>query len=333
MVKIGMIGCGMIAQRAHLPAFAECENVAIMALCDINKKTLKAVGAKYSSSALYTDYKQLLKEACVDAVSIATPNYLHAPMTIAAARVKKHVLVEKPMATTMKELDRMVAAAKNNGVILMVEQPRRFQPAFQIARKIMASGMLGKLYSIRGRLGHGGPEKWSPTGKWFFRRRQAGGGTGLDLGIHVLDTIRFIVERPVVEVMGMTAQVAKKNTDVEDNMVVILRFADGALGQVEAAWTQLPPGDCYDVYCEKGNLFIVKGKVTVKLNSPAGSFQPQVPDKSEYGNPYQYFADCVERGEKPFIDGAEGAKSTEVILAAFLSQKTGKRVKLPLARK
>jgi len=133
--------------------------------------------------------------------------------------------------------------------------------------------------------------------------------------------------------MGFTARVQKKNTDVEDNLAAILRFADGALGEVSAAWTQLPSEDCYYFNCEKGNLSVVRGKPAVRLNSPRGTFQPEVPSESEYGNPYQHFVDCVEKGRKPIIDGVEGAKSLEVVLAAYLSERKRRPVKLPLPRR
>lgn len=149
MVKVGMIGCGKIAQRAHLPAFAKCKNAEITALCDVNRRTLKQMGARYTVGHLYTDYNKLLARAGVDAVSIALPNYLHAPVAVASAKAKKYILVEKPMATSMKEAYQIVEAARRNRVILMIEQPRRFSPAFQVARKILASGMLGSLSVVR----------------------------------------------------------------------------------------------------------------------------------------------------------------------------------------
>ncbi|MGV2806767.1 gfo/Idh/MocA family oxidoreductase, partial [Clostridium perfringens] len=123
----------------------------------------------------YTDYQELLKNEKLDAVSVCTPHYLHAPMSIAAANAGLHVLVEKPMATTAEEGELMIEAARKNGVYLMVGHNQRLMPPHVKAKEILDSGKLGKVLTFRTSFGHGGPESWSRDGRdsWVFRKEEA----------------------------------------------------------------------------------------------------------------------------------------------------------------
>jgi len=333
VVKVGIIGCGKVTERMHLPGYAKCSNVEVVAAADKIKKRAREMAEKFSIPHIFTDYKKMLREVELDAVSVCTPNYLHAQMTVDSCRAGKNVLVEKPMATSMREAQRMINAAKRNKVILMVEQPRRFSRTTQVSKEILDSGLLGKILGVRGRLAHGGPELWAPGSRWFFKKDEAFAGPLVDLGIHILDALLFLARKRVTQVAGFTSRLEKKRSEVEDNAVFIMRFADGSLGEVSAAWTQVPMESSYTIYCEKGWLEETGGKVTVHMNKPRGTFEPQIPKRSKFGSPWQYFADCIEKGKKPFIDGEEGARSLEVILAAHQSAEKGRIVSLPLPRR
>jgi len=333
MLKVGIIGCGKVTERMHLPGYAKCPNVKVVAAADTVKKRAREMAEKFSIPHTFTDYKEMLKEVELDAVSVCTPNYLHAQMTMDSCRAGKNVLVEKPMATSMREAQRMIDAAKRNKVILMVEQPRRFSPVTQVSKEILDSGLLGKIRGVRGRQAHSGPEHWAPGSRWFFKKDEAFAGSLADLGIHILDALLFLTGKRVTQVAGFTSTIEKKRSQVEDNAVFIIRFADGSLGEVSAAWTQSPLEASYTIYCEKGWLESSGRKVTVHMNTPRGTFEPEIPKRSKFGSPWQYFADCIEKGEKPFIDGEEGARSLEVILAAYQSAEEGCVVSLPLPRR
>ena len=341
MVRVGIIGAGMIAQREHIPGYLKC-GAKVLAVADPWEERLKEVAERFKIPNAYTDWRKVVQRKEVDAVSVCTPNVTHAEITIAAAKAGKHVLVEKPMATSMAEVDAMIAAAEKAKVHLMVEQTVRFYPECEAAKDLLESGLLGKIQSVRGRVSHGGPEYWSPTGKWFMQKKHAFGGTLCDLAIHGIDLIRWLVGEAIVEVAGFHALLEKKGADVEDNAVFIYKFAGGAMGTMETSWTTRPEDTCCYIYCQNGNLKLtlwqeeetaVAQPMVVEVERPAGSFVPSVPKESRLGGPYAYFVHCIETGEKPFVSGEEGGASLEVILAAYESARTGKVVRLPLPRK
>jgi UDP-N-acetylglucosamine 3-dehydrogenase len=257
-------------------------------------------------------------------------------MTIAACNAKKHVLVEKPITVTMKDADAMIATANKNKVILMVEQVHRFMPHHEKAQELLQAGIIGKVTTIRGYFGHMGPEYWSPTGKWFFNKKEAVGGAMADLGIHAIDTIRYILGKEVVQVAAFVGTLEKK-IEIEDNGVCIMQFDDGTFGTLSASWTYKPGSMQYTFYGTKGTMWVGGNlkhdkRILIELIKPAGTLMPDIPEVSKYGTPYQYFINCIIKGEKPFVSGEEGAKSLEIILAAYKSSKEKRFVDLPLPR-
>ena len=157
IVKVGIIGCGSIAKYRHFPEYQVHSNVEVIAVCDVVPERAQAVAQTYGVKA-YTDYIDLLNDKEINAVSICTPNVFHAPMTIAALQAGKHVLCEKPMATTIEEAKQMNEAATQSGKILMIGHNQRFVPSHQKAKEMIATGELGKIYSFRTAFGHSGPE-------------------------------------------------------------------------------------------------------------------------------------------------------------------------------
>ena len=138
-IKVGVIGCGAIAQRRHITEYADNSQVEIVAVCDINEERVNEVAEQYNAKA-YTNYEELLNDADIDAISVCLPNYLHAEVSIAALNKGKHVLCEKPMATSKEEAEAMIQAAEASGKKLMIGHNQRFVPSHEKAREIIASG-------------------------------------------------------------------------------------------------------------------------------------------------------------------------------------------------
>ena len=327
MIKIGVIGCGAIAQVEHLPGFAKCKNGRVAAVADVDEKKGRRISKKFGIKDFYCNWREMLERDDIDGVTIATPNFLHREMAVAAAKSRKHILVEKPIATSMKEADEMVRMARKNNVILMVEQTHRFLPANQKARDLLRKGVIGRVTTVRGRVGHGGPETWSATGKWFFKKKEAFGGVMADMGIHEIDAIRWMLGKEIKEVSAFTGTLEKK-IELEDNGICIFKFKDGTFGVMEASWTTRPGIAQAIFYGEKGTMTVnAVGAVTIELAS-GRTVILKVTIQSKYGSAYQYFVNCIEKREKPFVSGEEGRKSLEVILAAYKSSATGKVVKI-----
>ncbi|HLZ70265.1 MAG TPA: Gfo/Idh/MocA family oxidoreductase [Dehalococcoidia bacterium] len=328
---IGLVGCGLIARRAHLPAFAADPHARLVAVASGHVGTAQAAAAQFSVLRVYAHWQELVADPEIDAVSICTPNALHAQIAIAAARAGKHVLVEKPMAVSLAEADAMIEAARAAGTVLMVAHNLRFQPLFAAARRELAADAIGRIFSARGVFGHAGPDgARGATSDWFWREDAAGGGALLDLGIHMVDILRWFVGEPVVDVMAMTARV-QKPTFADDNALVLLCFAGGALATMQASWTARPGVDrLVTVQGERGRLVLDPAAAQPLLllySDGAGQRSAAAPPSDSADSLYAHFVRAVREGVHPISDGAEARASLAVVLAAYDSARGGKAVR------
>jgi UDP-N-acetylglucosamine 3-dehydrogenase len=336
-IKVAVIGCGAISKHRHIPEYGWNPQVELVAFCDPILERAEHYAKEYGGKA-YSSYEDMLKQVKVDAVSVCTPNYLHATVAIAAANAGAHVLVEKPMATTEEEGLAMIAAARNNGVMLMVGHNQRLMPPHVKAKEILKTGKLGKVLTFRTAFGHPGPEGWSVDGKgsWFFRKAEAVMGAMGDLGVHKSDLIRWLLDDEVTEVAAFVSTLHKENTDVDDNATCILRMKGGAVGSLVASWTQYKGGDNSTVlWCENGVMHIgthPEDQVIVELRD--GSVERYkvgamaTNEKQTASGVIDAFVNSIVTATPPSISGEEGLKSLQVILAAFESQASGKFVSL-----
>ncbi|WP_062236103.1 Gfo/Idh/MocA family protein [Fictibacillus sp. FJAT-27399] len=336
-LKVGVIGCGTIAKYRHLPEYDANPNVELAAVCDLVPERAQAYADQYGAKA-FTEYQELLKMEELDAVSVCLPNYLHAPVTIAALNAGKHVLCEKPMATSRQEGEQMIEAAAKNGKKLMIGHNQRFAAAHVKAKELIVSGAIGKIYSFRTAFGHGGPEGWSVDGRnsWFFRKNEAFIGAMGDLGVHKTDLIRYLIGEEIIEVGSFVETLAKADTDVDDNAVCILKSENGIIGTLAASWSYYHADNSTIIYGEKGILRMeddpqysliaqyTSGEVVkyeldkIQTNDAGGQHSSHVIDA---------FIKSVLNNEEPPVNGTEGLKSLSVVLAALESSQTKTIVK------
>ncbi len=338
-LKIGVIGCGSIAQHRHLQEYSWNKAVEIVAVCDINEERALEIGKEYSAKA-YTDYKELLADKDIDAVSVCTPNYLHAPISIDALNAGKHVLCEKPMATSSEEAAQMIEAAEKNGKKLMIGHNQRFVKSHQKARELIKSGEVGKIYSFRSAFGHGGPEQWSVDGKesWFFQKEKAFIGAMGDLGVHKTDLLRYVLGEEFVEVGAFVETNAKDFADVDDNAVCVLKTESGVIGTLAASWAYTSKEDNSTViYGEKAILrledhpqysLIVQYATGEIVNYELGKIQSNDAGGQNATGVIDHFVSSIVSDTEPLITGTEGKKSLEVILGAIKSNETKQIAKI-----
>lgn len=338
ILKVGVIGCGSIAQRRHLPEYHANQQVEIVAVCDVVGERAEKMAKEYGAKA-FTDYKEVIKLEEIDAISVCLPNYLHAPVSIEALSAGKHVLCEKPMATSKEEAEAMIEAAKVNNKKLMIAHNQRFVASHQTAKEVIDSGKLGKIYSFKTTFGHPGPEAWSIDGaaSWFFNKEQAFIGAMGDLGVHKSDLMRYLLGE-FSEVGSFIETNAKQNTEVDDNAVCILRTESGIIGTLAASWAYVSGGDnSTSIYGENGTLRleadpeyslieeyhngnVIKHKLDkIQTNEEGGQSNTHVID---------HFVECVLQNKEPLITGEEGLKSLQIILAALESQETKRIISL-----
>ncbi len=249
-VRVGMIGCGIAS--FHLDGYAEEPRAKVVAIAGLDTDRCNDLARKHGIAEVYGDYIELLARSEIDAVSIAVPNYLHLPVTLAALRAGKHVLVEKPLALNAVEGEQMVQAARDAHLVLAIAFNRRSRPDMEVLRRHIDSGGLGQIYYAKAswmrRSGIPG------LGSWFTTKELAGGGPLIDLGVHVLDMALWLMDNPrVVTVSAATfaklgpqgrgnwsgnrfRMTADKSYEVEDLATAFLRMENGAILHLEAAW-------------------------------------------------------------------------------------------------
>lgn len=345
MIRLAISGAGAIAERAHIPALLGVREIQIVAIQSRTiEKADRVVAALWPSGDrphTYTDYDEMLAREHPDAVGIFNPNSLHCEFTLKAVAAGAHVLVEKPIAPTVAEARKMVAAANDAGRVLMVAMQRRFGTIERVIKSAIDEGAIGKPYFIRARLSHGGPETWAPGQNWFFERRASGGGAMLDLGVHVADLARWFLG----EVESVSGQVAMlgKNIEVEDNGAMVLKFRSGALGVVEASWTSLPPLSAIEIYGSGGRIMAGYPRLDIAILKADGSpiagyqrdeilkrFDPR--DWSAASRDLaQAFAAAIDGAGAGSPSGEDGLRAIEIVEACYRSAQTGSAIQLPLS--
>ena len=341
MFNIGIIGCGKIAQVRHIPEYADHPQARLAGFYDLNQERARELAEKWGGKA-YSSWEEMLADPGIDAVSICVANNAHAQLSIAAMQAGKHVLCEKPMATTLADCEAMVAAARESGKFLMIGQNQRLTKAHQKARELVESGTLGKILTFRTTFGHGGPETWSvDPGKntWFFDKSKAAMGAMADLGIHKTDLIQYLLGQTVVETTAKVTTLDKRGADgqligVDDNAICIYRMSGGAMGTMTASWTFYGAEDNSTVlYGTKSILRIYDDPAySLKLITAGGEKvlyeleAIQTNDNQTKSGVIDCFMDCLVNNTPPAISGQSVLTAMRAVFASLESSETGKSV-------
>lgn len=341
MFKIGIIGCGKIAQVRHIPEYMDNCNAEVAAYYDINFNRAQELADKFGGKA-YSSYEELLANEDIDAVSVCAANNVHAEITIAALNAGKHVLCEKPMATTIEECRAMVKVAKEKGKFLMVGHNQRLAKAHMKAKELIDGGLIGDIVTFRTTFGHGGPETWSIDGAknlWFFDKNRAAMGAMADLGIHKTDLIQFLTGQRVVETTAKVTTIDKRDEagnliSVDDNAICIYRMSGGSIGTMTASWTYYGAEDNSTVlYGTKGIMRIYDDPgYSIKVTIAEGEEilfkvdQIQTNDNQTKSGVIDLFVDCLVNNKAPEISGEEALYAMEAVFGSIKSSETGTRI-------
>ena len=235
-IRIGVVGCGSIAEIAHFPALSKREDVIIAAVCDINPKTAEDSANKWGAKSWYTDYRDMFEKTKIDAVIIATPNNYHRNQVIAAAQCGINILVEKPIAVTNKEAWDMVEACREHGVKLMVGCDRRYWTHNQWAKQLIDDGIIGKLLMSRSCLHEHWYNYQNHVAKTDFRLKigMTGGAAINDTGAHAIDLLTWLNGSKVKRAVGVAKKLAMPDdyTLNDDTALIMVEFENGAFGTI-----------------------------------------------------------------------------------------------------
>lgn len=345
-LKLGIIGYGGMAGWHHKNS-ARVDGVEVVAAYDIDPVRVKA--AECAGLRGYYTLESFLEDPEVNIVLVATPNHVHKELAIASINSGRHVIVEKPVAMSVKEIDEMIDASQNKGVIFTVHQNRRWDRDFCVAKKAMELGLLGNVFSIESRV-HG-------SGGLIYgwrAKKEYGGGMLLDWGVHLLDQILFMIPHRIKTVYARLFSVL--NPDVDDYFKVLIEFDNGSSAQVEvgtSCYRNLPRwfvlGDegslvIENWQCEGGITRIRKLAEQVRpdiVDTPAGptrTFAPRPVETKEdvelpEANPdwtdfYKNVRNAVEGTEELIVKPTQVRRVFQVIEAAFRSHELKRSVAL-----
>ena len=335
MVKVGIVGTGI--GRYHADAFKKCADVEIKAFCDIDLDRAKRCVEEFGASYACADYNEMMGDGEIDAVTVATPNALHAPVAIAAFEAGKHVMCEKPIATNAEEGKAMVEAAKKSGKIFMMGFNNRFRGDTQLLKKCVESGELGDIYYAKtGWLRRKGAPN---VGGWFTTKALSGGGPLIDLGVHVLDLTLWLMGNPKpVYAMGSSYAVfgpdmAKEQGgtyDVEDLATGMVKLENGATVFVEASWQSHVERE--GIYTQligtKGGAELNPLRIYTDVNGNHADIQLQHPNVSGHEMEIVHFVECIRENKTPIATGEHGLHIQLILDAIYESARTGKGVEI-----
>jgi len=316
-LRVGIIGTGGISKH-HLRGYRAIDDVEVVACCDIDEAKMNAYADKYGISGRYTDCREMMAKEKLDLVSVTTWNSAHCECTIAALRGGAHVICEKPMAMNAKEAEQMLRVAKEEGKLLQVGFVRRFGNDAKIFGDFKSAGILGDIYYAKATY----LRRCGCPGGWFGDKSYSGGGPLIDLGVHVIDLVRYLSGNPkAVSVYGATyanlgfarakgaAQAwastldPKYKYDVEDFATALIRFENGLTVSIEASFNLNCKRDSGEV-----RLYGTKGGAVI------------APDFEMYTDIGGYFTDISPAAEVKF--DFEGAFDAEI--RGFVDAATGK---------
>jgi predicted dehydrogenase len=269
-----------------------------------------------------TDYRDVLADDAIDAVYIALPHHLHEEATIAAAEAGKHILLEKPMANSLAEADRMLAAQRQAGVKLMVGFTHRFHSELETAKRLIEAGELGRLTLAIDVMTTGGV-----IPGWFWQKSQAGGGVLHVNGAHSFDRLHWLMGSEIVEVFAYTDTYDPRKT-VEDSTVVALRFANGAMGATVHNWVTdagLPFKCDLDIHGTDGAIRIDTWNALEFSNASHTWVQRRQRDDM-FQKEISEFVKAILEDREPCVTGEDGRRSLACVMAAYESARTGKPV-------
>ena len=335
-LKIGIVGAGSIARECHIPGFAAEPDCELTAIADPNQNSLKNIRRKWQFRREYASWTEMFAHETLDLVSICTPNVFHADAAIAAMESGADIILEKPVATTLEDAERIRQCELRTGRRVAVSFSHRFNELERAAKKAVDDGAVGSPYMIRIRFAHTGPwPGWAST-EWFYNPELAGGGAVLDMGIHAFDLIPYLLGQPIRQVAAFCGTL-RKPIRLEDNMVCCLKLDGPCFGYIECGWTS-PAGfsgveicgdrGCITVDCNAGETTLCAGEIkpdgSCNLNRKLLASAPKPHWQSEMAELLRQY-----RNHLPFTAGMkEGIAALRVALAVYRSSQTGQRIDL-----
>ncbi len=343
----GLIGCGMIA-HFHARAINEIRGAKVVACFDSFPAAADKLAATFGCKAYY-DLDQMLADPQVTVVTIGTPSGAHMEPAVAAARAGKHVIVEKPLEITLKRCDKIIAECEKAGVKLSAIFPSRFHDSSLEIRRALDANRFGRLTLGDSYVKWYRTQAYYDSGAWRGTWQLDGGGALMNQAIHSVDLLTWFMG-PVAEITACTGTLAHERIAVEDVAVASIKFASGALGVIEAT-TAAYPGYLkrIEIHGSEGSAAMeeedivkwdfakkdrrdaaIQKQMSAQKSGGGGASDPSAIGHHGHAQQFRDVLQAIEKDRAPAVDGREGRRSVEIILAIYKAAETGKAIQLPL---
>jgi predicted dehydrogenase len=351
-IKVGIIGTGGIAQTVHIPNFKKVENVEVSAIADINKEKIQYVAKKFGIKQTFTEWEKLM-DSDIDAVVICSPNAFHAEQSIKAMEKGKHVLCEKPVCLTAREVKSVFSVSEKTGKKFMAAFPRRFSGEAKVLKPMIDNGDFGEIYYIKA--GYLRRRGIPGLGTWFTNKKLAGGGPMMDVGVHMLDLVMYLSGAPMPEIIigslynkfkdsatdgGWPPAETRKGDkasgkmEVEELAAGFVKLSNGATLFIEASWAGNSEVGL------KGSLFGTRAGVQIPdpldSKNPLRIYSenrgvltdtiPAVPASNAFQEEAEHFIECIRENREPITKKHEILSVVSIIEGIYKSAETGKPV-------
>ena len=332
-LRLGVIGVGVVAQVNHLPALKGRRDVEVVAISDDDVEKARMVAQHFGIGRSVADYEALLRMEEIDAVIIATPNHLHAPMTQAALGYGKHVLCEKPPARTFAEAAQMADAAQKSGKVLMYAMNNRFRSDVIVLRRYLEREELGKIFYAKTGWLRRRSDRRGPV--WYENKKSSGGGVLMDLGVQMLDLSLWLLGNPKVVSVTAAKYVTDPRKDVEDTVAAFLVLEGGASLTLEVSWAVLLEKNFpyLNLFGTDGAALLNPFRIHKELGGNLLNVTPALESikniyKQSYEQELDHFLRCITQGEKPMASAEEGREIMRIIDAIYQSAEARREVRL-----
>ncbi len=344
----GIVGCGMIS-RFHHRAIAEIEGAELIGCHDQISNAADKFAAEVGIKA-YHDLDDMLANPEINIVTICTPSGAHMEPAVAAANAGKHVVVEKPLEITLDRCDRIINACQQNNVTCSTIFPSRFHRCSQLLKNAIDSGRFGVLSLGDAYVKWFRTQEYYDSGQWRGTWKLDGGGALMNQAIHTVDLLTWLMG-PVDQITAQTSTLAHERIEVEDVAVASLKFANGALGTIEATTAAFPGWlKKIEIHGSTGSVCIeeedikswefadmteedeqIAEEFSGVTKTGGGASDPSAIGHAAHAKQFRDAISAIQSGTSPAVDGTEGRRSVEIILAIYQAARTGQAVQLPLS--
>ncbi len=314
----GLVGCGDIAAKRVAAALGQAEGSALVTVARARAELAAAFAERHGARRWHADWREVLKDAEVDAVYLATPVRLHAEQAVAAAEAGKHVLCEKPMALDVASGERMLAAARAHGVRLGIAYYRHHYPVVARLRALLASGEIGDpvLAQVQAF------EPFDPGSEdpraWLLRRSESGGGPMADFGCHRIEVLLDLLG-PIADIHGFSDNVRYREREVEDTCVAHLRFQSGAVAVVAVTHAALERRDTLEIFGTRGSAHVrILNEGRLRVVTAGATWEEDHPPHPNLHQPLvEDFVAAVRQGREPAVTGEVGLEVARVVARIY----------------